>query len=52
MKESQTAINEISNDQHTDSRWYNLNGQRVNQPQNGIYIEQKGEKSDKRIIKN
>ena len=49
---TKTAINEISNDQHTDSRWYNLNGQRVNQPQNGIYIEQKGEKSDKRIIKN
>jgi len=49
---TKTAINEISNDQHTDSRWYNLNGQRVNQPLNGIYIEQKGEKSDKRIIKN
>lgn len=49
---TKTAIKEVGNDKQTDSRWYNLNGQRVNQPQNGIYIEQKGEKSDKRIIKN
>ena len=34
-----------------ESQYYNLNGQRVSQPQNGIYIEQQGQKAEKRIIK-
>lgn len=34
-----------------DSRYYNLNGQHINQPQTGIYIEQQGNKTEKRIIK-
>lgn len=44
-----TAIQTIHNDNSSESRWYNLKGQRVNEPQHGIFIEQKGEMSDKRI---
>ena len=35
----------------SESQYYNLNGQRVSQPQSGIYIEQQGQKAEKRIIK-
>jgi len=32
-------------------KFFNLGGQRVSQPQSGIYIEQQGEKAEKRIMK-
>lgn len=34
-----------------NGKFYNLNGERVSQPQNGIYIEQQGEKTEKIIKK-
>jgi hypothetical protein len=31
--------------------YYNLNGQEVSQPKHGIYIQQQGGKTDKRVMK-
>ena len=46
-----TGIDDVRIDQAEGSRVYDLNGQRVNRPKNGIYIEQQGGKADKRVIK-
>ena len=34
-----------------DEKFYRLDGQRVSQPRNGIFIGQNGEKADIRVIK-
>jgi hypothetical protein len=36
---------------HSSAVYYNMNGQRVSQPVNGLFIEQKGQTARKRIIK-
>ena len=46
-----TGIDDVRIDQAEGSRVYDLNGQRVNRPKNGIYIEQQGGKAGKRVIK-
>ena len=46
-----TDIHELNHTITGESHYYNLNGQRISQPQNGIYIEQQGEKAEKRMIK-
>lgn len=38
-------------DDGESEKFFNLGGQRVSQPQSGIYIEQQGEKAEKRIMK-
>ena len=43
------GINEIDNGQLPMDIYYNLKGQRVSQPQKGIYIEQQGEKTSKKV---
>lgn len=47
-----SVIDSTERPQTGESVYYNLNGQRVSQPQGGIYIEQQGKKAEKRIIKN
>ena len=47
----QAGINEIVNGKSSDSKLYNLNGQRVDGNTHGLVIERSQEKSHKRIIK-
>lgn len=49
--EKSAGIDNLNSTITGESHYYNLNGQRVSQPQNGIYIEQQGKKAEKRIIK-
>ena len=46
-----TGINEVKQQAGDNRRFYDLRGQEVNQPKNGIYIEQKDGKADKRVVK-
>ena len=46
-----SGIEELNGTATGESQYYNLNGQHVSMPQNGIYIEQQGKKAEKRIIK-
>ena len=47
-----TGIGKVEKSADGESElFYNLNGQRVSHPRNGIYIERNGEKSGKRIVK-
>ena len=49
-----TGINEVrqaTEDSREGIRVYDLKGQEVSQPKNGIYIEQKDGKADKRVVK-
>jgi hypothetical protein len=46
-----TNIDEASPATAVESKYYDLNGQRVNKTQKGIYIEQQGKKVEKRINK-
>ena len=46
-----TNIDEVSPATAVESKYYDLNGQRVNKTQKGIYIEQQGKKVEKRINK-
>ena len=45
------GINEIVNRKSSNSKWYNLQGQRIDGHARGIVIERNGEKTHKRIIK-
>ena len=47
----QTGIHEIENGKSSDSKWFNLNGQRIDDNARGIVIERNGEKTHKRIVK-
>ena len=47
----QTGIHEIENSKSSDSKWFNLNGQRIDDNARGIVIERNGEKTHKRIVK-
>ncbi|MBO6032491.1 MAG: hypothetical protein J6Q22_13715 [Prevotella sp.] len=51
MTRKGTGIDEQNSTTTGESKYYNLNGQHVSQPQKGIYIEQQGKKAGKRIIK-
>lgn len=51
MTRKGTGIDEQNSTTTGESKYYNLNGQHVSQPQKGIYIEQQGKKAEKRIIK-
>ena len=46
-----TGVEDVRSNEEDVRRVYDLRGQEVTQPRNGIYIEQKGEKSDKRVFK-
>ncbi len=46
-----TGVEDVRSNEEDVKRVYDLRGQEVTQPRNGIYIEQKGEKSDKRVFK-
>ena len=46
-----TGINEVKQQAGDNRRFYDLRGQEVNQPKNGIYIEQKDGKADKLVVK-
>lgn len=46
-----TGVEDVRSNEEDVKRVYDLRGQKVTQPRNGIYIEQKGEKSDKRVFK-
>ena len=46
-----TGINEIVNCKLSNSKWFNLNGQRIDGHAQGIVIERNGENTHKRIIK-
>ena len=46
-----SSIDDVERDQMHDVRYYNLNGQHLIQPRSGIYIEQQGKKTNKRVIK-
>lgn len=45
------GVEDVRSNEEDVKRVYDLRGQKVTQPRNGIYIEQKGEKSDKRVFK-
>ena len=51
MVKGYTGIESIVPADTDDATYYNLNGQRVNQPANGLFIEKSGTNSSKRIIK-
>lgn len=46
-----TAIEMVETTSGQSSEYYNLNGQRVSEPTKGLYIENQGKESHKRIIK-
>lgn len=46
-----TAIDIVTSEQEGTATYYNLKGQRVSQPADGVYIEQKGQMTRKRVIK-
>lgn len=46
-----TGVQDVRNENEDVRRVYDLRGQEVTQPKNGIYIEQKDGKSDKRVFK-
>ena len=46
-----TGIDEIVNRKSTNSKWFDLQGRRIDGHTNGIVIERNGEKTHKRIIK-
>ena len=52
VRSSESAgIDELHSETTGKSQYYNLNGQNVILPQRGVYIEQKGKKTEKRIVK-
>ena len=40
-----------ANDENAPVEYYNLNGQRVNDPANGIFVRKQGSKVEKVVIK-
>lgn len=46
-----TGIQTVDNQKTDERRVYNLKGQQVSQPRNGLYIERKDGKTDKRLMK-
>ena len=51
MVKGYTGIESLMPTDSDKSTYYNLNGQRVSQPANGLFIEKSGTNSSKRIIK-
>lgn len=51
MVKGYTGIESLMPTDSDKSTYYNLNGQRVSQPANGLFIEKSGSNSSKRIIK-
>ena len=50
--ELSAGIDDIVSDQgNKPTEYYNLNGVRVNNPHNGIYIKRQGSKAEKVLIK-
>lgn len=50
-KNSSTAISEIAVDENTPAEYYNLQGVKVENPANGLYIKVRGSKAEKVFIK-
>ena len=46
-----TGMDDVRSKKDDVRRVYDLQGQEVSQPKNGIYIEQRGEKANKRVMK-
>ena len=46
-----TGIEAMDNGLLKTDHYYNLNGQEISQPKHGIYIQQQGGKTDKRVMK-
>lgn len=51
MVKGYTGIESLKTDDTGKATYYNLNGQRVSNPDNGLFIKQSGSNSSKRIIK-
>ena len=51
MDDVRSKMDDVRSKKDDVRRVYDLQGQEVSQPKNGIYIEQRGEKANKRVMK-